>query len=456
MDTRFSVVNRRVVVMGAARSGVAAAHLLARKGARVVLSDLRQAIDDRENLEAAGIALELGGHDPATLLDAQLIVLSPGVTPWQPAVEQARSTGIPVIGELELASRWFEGPIVAITGTKGKSTTTTLVGRMLMAGGLKTLVGGNLGPAASLQVTSTSVDAVHVIEASSFQLEMTTSFHPHIAVFLNFSPDHLDRHRSEDEYAQAKARLFVNQGTNDVAVVNADDSAVMAMAAASKAERVPFSLRSVPENGLGIRDQVIVRRQGSDFRALVPVSSVRLLGRHLLGDVVAAAGVADLFGVAPAAITEAVEGFAGLEHALELVATIGGVRFVNDSKATNIESARRAIEAFDEGVVPIMGGRFKGGDVSILAAPLRRHARAVVTIGEAADRFREGFEGIVPVVKATTLAEAVRKAWHLARPSGVVVLAPGCSSFDMFRDYAERGRRFKEEVAKLAAEHAEP
>jgi len=208
----------------------------------------------------------------------------------------------------------------------------------------------------------------------------------------------------------------------------------------------------VPANGLGIRDGMIGRQHGDTFKTLVPVSSVRLLGAHLLGDVVAAAGVADLLGVAPTAITEAVEGFTGLEHALEPVATIDGVRFVNDSKATNIEAARRAIEAFDHGVVPILGGRFKGGDVTALVEPVRAHGRAVVTIGEAGPRFRDVLVSVIPVVEADSLADAVRKAWQLARPDGVVVLAPGCSSFDMFRDYAERGRVFKEEVARLASQ----
>ncbi|MGE3843670.1 MAG: UDP-N-acetylmuramoyl-L-alanine--D-glutamate ligase [Vicinamibacterales bacterium] len=448
---RFTVAGDRVVVLGAARSGLAAAELLAARGAHVTLSDLRETIEDRERLEALGISLELGRHELTTLLGATLIVLSPGVSPFQPVLEQARTAGVPVIGELELASRWFEGPIVAITGTKGKSTTTTLVGRMLVAGGLKTCVGGNLGPAASLQVTSTSVDTFHVIEASSFQLEVIDTFHPRVAVFLNFSPDHLDRHRSEREYADAKTRIFQNQTADDFAIVNADDETVMAMARGARATCVKFSHDTVPPDGLGIRDGMIGRQRGETFKSLVPVSSVRLLGRHLLGDVIAAAGVADLLGVAPEAITAAVEGFTGLEHALEPVATIDGVQFVNDSKATNIEAARRAIEAFDRGVVAIVGGRFKGGDVTALAEPVRARGRAVVTIGESGPRFRDALAPVVPVVEAYSMAEAVREAWRLARPDGVVVLAPGCSSFDMFRDYAERGRVFKEEVARLAS-----
>jgi UDP-N-acetylmuramoylalanine--D-glutamate ligase len=450
----FSVEGRRVVVVGAARSGAAAAHLLAARRARVTLTDLRPAIDGREELEAAGITLELGRHDPETLRRAELIVLSPGVPPWQPLLDAPRRAGTEIIGELELASRWFRGRVIAITGTKGKSTTTTLVGEMLREGGIEALVGGNLGPAASLQVAATGPDVVHVLEASSFQLETTTSFRPHIAVFLNFSPDHLDRHRTEAEYAAAKARVFANQTGEDLAIVNADDDQVMRMAGASRARRLPFSVSRLPEDGVGIRDGVIARATAAGPEPLVPVSAVRLLGTHLLADVVAAAATAAASGVGADAIRRAVEGFRGLEHALEPVATVGGVRFVNDSKATNVDAARRALEAFDGGVVPILGGRFKGGDLAVLAAALRRRARAVVAIGESQGLFASELGGVVPVEQAASLREAVERAWQLARPDGIVLLAPACASFDMFRDYAERGRMFKEEVSRLRRRHA--
>jgi UDP-N-acetylmuramoylalanine--D-glutamate ligase len=448
----FSVEGRRVAVVGAARSGIAAARLLVSKGASVVLTEMRPDVEDRDGLRAEGIALELGGHRQDTLRQADLIVLSPGVSPWQSMFDAPRAAHVPIIGELELASRWFEGRIVAITGTKGKSTTTTLVGRMLEAGGVTALVGGNLGPAASLQVARTGRDVIHVLEASSFQLEVADTFRPDIAVFLNFSADHLDRHRSVQEYADAKARIFRNQRPDDLAVVNADDAAVMQLARQTKAAQLRFSSFVVPDDGLGIRDRAIVRRSGNTERKLVPVSSVHLLGRHLLADVIAAAGVASACGVDSEAMTRAVEGFHGLEHALELVATIGGVRFVNDSKATNIEAARQALEAFDAGVVPIVGGRFKGGDIMSLIPPLVTRARAVVAIGESKAMFRDALHHAIEVVEAATLEDAVRRAWDIARPDGTVLLAPACASFDMFRDYAERGRAFKAEVARLQSE----
>jgi UDP-N-acetylmuramoylalanine--D-glutamate ligase len=437
------------VVAGAARSGIAAAQLLARRGAAVTLSEMRAEIECAAELAAAGVALELGGHQVATFTAADLVVLSPGVPAHQEAVAAARRQGVEVIGELELASRWLAGRIVAITGTKGKSTTTTLAGRMLEAGGHRVLVGGNIGHALSAQVEASTGDTIHVVEASSFQLEGTDTFHPWIAVLLNFSPDHLDRHESVHEYAAAKRRIFVNQTGSDWAVLNADDPASLALADGTRAARILCSMQQPLADGVVLENGVIVRRTAGAGVNLVPISSVRLLGRHLLNDVMAAAAVASIAGVDPAAITRAVEGFTGLEHALEPVARIGGVRFVNDSKATNVEAARRAIESFDGPVVAILGGRFKGGDFGDLAAPLSARRGAVVAIGESRDRIREALAAHVPVHAAADMGDAVRQAFAVAEPGGTVVLAPACASFDMFRDYAERGRAFKQEALKL-------
>jgi UDP-N-acetylmuramoylalanine--D-glutamate ligase len=367
-------------------------------------------------------------------------------------LDAARAAGVPVIGELELASRWLRGKVIAITGTKGKSTTTTLTGRMLQAGGRRVLVGGNIGVALSAQVEESTEDTIHVVEASSFQLEATDTFKPWIAVLLNFSPDHLDRHATEQEYADAKSRIFANQTDADWAVLNADDPAVGRMAAAGKGRPVLFSIeRALPE-GVMVDGQTIVRRGGGVREPLVPLSAIRLLGRHLVADVVAASTVALLAGVDASAMTRAVEGFTGLEHALEPVAIVGGVQFVNDSKATNIEAARRAIESFGTGVVVILGGRFKGGSFDDLVAPLSERSAVVVALGEARSLVREALGESVPVHEASDMAAAVRTAFASAGPGGTVVLAPACASFDMFRDYAERGRVFKREVLRLQEE----
>ena len=451
-ETPFSVRGKRVVVVGAARSGVAAAELLVRRGASVTLTDVREEIEDEDRLRAAGVVLELGGHHTSTLTGADLVVLSPGVPSSLPAIEAARRAGVPVTGELELASRWLRGRIVAITGTKGKSTTTTLTGRMLEAGGYRVLVGGNIGLALSAQVEASTDETIHVIEASSFQLESARTFRPWIAVLLNFSPDHLDRHATVTEYGAAKSRIFSMQQATDWAVINADNPGTLELAAATRANRLLFSMSDSVQEGVVISHDAIVRRTTSGEETLVPLSAVKLIGRHLLADVLAASAVASIVGVDAAAMTKAVEGFSGLEHALEVVAEIGGVRFVNDSKATNIEAARRAIESMGDGVVVVLGGRFKGGDFADLKAPLAERGATVVTIGESRALIREALASAVPVHEVEDMSSAVRRAFASASPGQTVVLAPACSSFDMFRDYAERGRVFKQEVRKLQEE----
>lgn len=446
--------NRRVLVVGAARSGLAAAAWLARQGARVTLADARDDADVTA-VAGAGVSIELGPHRAETFAAAELIVMSPGVSPWLPVVHAARLRGTPVIGELELAARMLRGRLVAVTGTKGKSTTVTLIGRMLEQGGLRALAGGNLGPALSGQIDESTDDTVHVVEASSFQLETTERFRPWISVVLNFSPDHLDRHATVADYRGAKARIFANQRETDVAVVNADDPVVMRMAARGRARLLPFSLHHGPEPGFGVAHGAIVHRLvvGLD-EPLVPLSAIRLLGPHMVADVVAACAVAKTAGVSGEAMTRAVEGFAGLEHALELVAEVGGVRFVNDSKATNLEAARRSLESFAAPVVVILGGRFKGGDWRDLRDAVAGRVHAVVAIGESARDVHRALADLAPIHDAASMDAAVDTGASVAPAGAVVLLAPACASFDMFSDYAARGRAFKQAVARLEAARA--
>ena len=312
---------------------------------------------------------------------------------------------------------------------------------MFTAGGLRAVVGGNIGTPLSSQVEESTPETFHIVEVSSFQLETTDTFHPWIAVLLNLSSDHLDRHGSMDAYGAAKAKIFANQTPDDWAVINADDPQTLALARAGRARKVFFSVD----------------------KPLVPLSSIRLIGRHLIADVMAAATVAQIAGVPADAMVRAVESFTGLEHALEPVAVVNGVRFVNDSKATNVEAAQRAIESFGGGLVVIMGGRFKSGDFSLLREPLRSRSARVIAIGEAAPLIASAFEGAVSVERESTLEGAVRRGYELARAEGrdaargegaprlenVVLLAPACASFDMFRDYAERGQAFKKAVLSL-------
>ena len=451
----FSVAGSKVVVVGAARSGVAAAELLARRGARVTMSEVREAIDDSARLQAAGVALELGGHRPETLASAELIVLSPGVSPRLEVVDRERRRGTPVISEVELAARWLRGRIVAVTGTKGKSTTTVLTGRMLDADGKRALVGGNVGTALSSQVDESSPDVIHVVEVSSFQLELVQSFHPWIAVCLNLSPDHLDRHASFQEYVDAKAHIFANQTSTDAMVINADDPYVLEIARRGRARPVRFAATSKIDEGVTVAGDDIVHRTTAGDRPLLPRSAVILPGRHLLSDVLAASAVGTVVELSSDAMRRAVENFEGLEHTLEPVDDVQGVRFVNDSKATNIVAARASIECFTTGLVVIMGGRFKGGDLGDLAPVLASRATTVVAIGEARVRIRQALGAVVNVKEAETMVDAVRAAFAAARPGGVVLLAPACASLDMFTDYAERGRVFKKEVMRLARDRGE-
>jgi UDP-N-acetylmuramoylalanine--D-glutamate ligase len=367
----------------------------------------------------------------------------------QPVFDAPRDRGVEIIGELELASRWIRGRLLAITGTKGKSTTTTLLGRMLTAAGRSVLVGGNIGVPLSAQVEASTEETFHVVETSSFQLETTTTFHPWIAVWLNFADDHLDRHPTVEAYAAAKARIFANQTAEDWAVINADDPAVIARSAAARARKVEFALSGHTAEGFVVDGEWIVRRTGAGGERWIPVAAVELTGRHMLNNVLAASAAASIAGVTPRAMTDALRGFKGLAHVMEPAGEVHGVRFVNDSKATNVEAAKRSIESFPGGVVAIIGGRFKGGDLRQLRDPLWAAGRAVVAIGEAVPLVRDALSGALPVIEAASMREAVERGYEAAAPDGVVLLAPACSSFDWFRDYAERGNAFKAEVERL-------
>lgn len=445
----FSVTGQRVLVVGAARSGLAAAELLVSRGAAVTLTDRAAAIPGAATLSALGVVLDLGGHDEARFTSADLIVTSPGVPAELPALAAARAAGVPVIGELELASRWVAGRIIAITGTKGKSTTTTLVGRMLEASGRRVLVGGNIGVPLSAHVAQSTPETLHVVEASSFQLEVTTTFHPWIAALLNLSADHLDRHPDEASYAAAKARIFANQTPDDWRVVNADRPETCVLAAGGAARELQYSSTRVLERGVSVRDGIVWQRTPDQEAALAPLGAVRLPGAHMTSNVVAACAISTLAGATPTGMTAALESFAGLEHVLEFVAEIDGVRYVNDSKATNIDAAGRAIESFDD-VVVIVGGKHKGGRFEDLIGPLSARGRAVVAIGEARALVQAALSPVLTVVEAVSMQAAVVRARELARPGSVVLLAPACASFDMFVDYAARGRAFKDAVRGLA------
>jgi UDP-N-acetylmuramoylalanine--D-glutamate ligase len=433
---------------------VAAAEFLVRRGASVVATDLKAEGDlgeDALRLREQGVRIEAGAHRRETFTAASMVVVSPGV-PWDlPELEAARASGAEVIAEVELAFRHLRGRVVAVTGTKGKSTTTAALGAILREAGRDVRVGGNIGAPLVGQVEGSTDETVFAVEVSSFQLEGTDRFHPHVAVWLNLTPDHLDRHPSLDAYASAKARLFARQEASDWAVVNADDPVVLEQARRGRARQLPFrsSGETLDGDGAFFRDGAAwLRRDGREER-LFALGDVRVPGPHLAGDLLAAASAARLVGAGGDAVGRAVASFTGVEHVLEHVATIDGVAYYNDSKATNVAAARCSLEAFDGPVLVILGGRYKGGDIGLLAPRLKARGSRVLALGEARDRIREALGATVPVDPCVSLRDAVERAHALAEPGATVLLAPACSSFDMFTDYAERGRAFKDEVRRL-------
>jgi UDP-N-acetylmuramoylalanine--D-glutamate ligase len=445
---------KQVVVVGLARSGIAAARFLARRGSAVVATDRKPAAELPETalkeLAADGVRLELGTPRPETFARAALVVASPGVPPHAAELLAAREAGVPVIGELELGVRHITGPVAAVTGTKGKSTTTAALGAMLRETGRDVRVGGNIGEALTGLLEGAGDETTFVLEVSSFQLETTDSLRPKVALYTNLSPDHLDRHPSFEEYAAAKARIFRNQTEDDFAVVNGDDPAVLAAARAGRARVVRFGTGRDAEAQF-VRDDACLWTTGAREDVLFHRSDVKVPGEHLAMDLLAAGAAARLLGAPPEAIRRAVAAFEGIENVLERVAVLRGVTFYNDTKATNVDAALKSIGSFTAPLIPILGGRYKGGDFADLRPALAAHGRAVIAIGEAQERIAAALQDTLPVVRAGSLAEAVERAYGTARRGDVVLLAPGCSSFDMFTDYAARGRAFKDEVRKLVA-----
>ena len=449
--------NKRVLVVGLGKSGVASALFLKAHGARVTVSDTKSGDDLRNEIPVLldhGITVETGGHGERTFQGQDLIVVSPGVPTDAPPLAQARSLGESVIGEIELAAQFLPGPMVAITGSNGKTTTTTLAGEIMTAGGFPTLVGGNIGtPAISLAERATR-ESVIVLEVSSFQLETIQTFRPKVSVVLNVTPDHLDRHRTFDAYVNAKSRIFENQHGDDFTVLNADDPTCVSMATRTKAKVFWFSRQKEVERGAWVRDGAVVFRDEKAQREILQVSEIPLKGAHNLENVLAAVCTGALMGCAPEKIRQAVANFKAVEHRLEFVATIRGVDYYNDSKATNVDATIKALESFPANIHLILGGKDKGSDYSVLNDLLRQRVKRVYTIGAAAAKIESQIvsskNGGPELVHAETLENAIRKANAVAQPGDVVVLAPACASFDQFKNYEQRGQTFKEIVRILA------
>ncbi len=448
MDLR----GKRVLVVGLGKSGVASALFLKSQGSQVTVSDSKSQDQLGKEIPVLldhGIAVETGAHGERTFRGQDLIVVSPGVPVDAPPLVQARSLGEPVIGEIELAAQFLPKNIVAITGSNGKTTTTTLTGEILTASGLPTLVGGNIGTPAVSLIGQSNPETTIVLEVSSFQLETIETFRPKVAVVLNVTPDHLDRHRTFDAYANAKARIFENQQPDDFTVLNADDETCVSFAKRTRAQVSWFSRRNEVPHGAYVAENAIIFRDLNSQHEVLPLAEIPLKGNHNVENVLAAVCAGLLMGCDLARVREAVRNFRAVEHRLEYVATIGGVDYYNDSKATNVDATIKALESFAGGIHLILGGKDKGSDYTVLNDLLRERVKRVYTIGAAAEKIESHIKGTTEISYTGTLDAAIRKAHDTAQPGDVVLLAPACASFDQFQNYEHRGRTFKETVKSL-------
>jgi UDP-N-acetylmuramoylalanine--D-glutamate ligase len=454
---------KKVLVVGLGKSGLAAALFLRKQGAQVTVSDMRSAAALAKEIPALleqGISVESGGHGLLTFRRQDLIVVSPGVPLDTPELVQVKAFGLPVIGELELASRFLHGGIIAVTGSNGKTTTTTLIGKIFEDAGLPTQVGGNIGVPVIELVGSSTHSTVNVLEVSSFQLETVVEFHPRIAIILNITPDHLDRHGSFDRYVAAKENIFARQTSSDALVLNADDTTTQISASHAQTVGKPggdggsgpsvywFSRTKVVRQGACVLNDVVswIEREGASAEPILPLSEIPLKGTHNLENVLAAVAASRLATVPAESIRATVARFQAVEHRLEYVGAENAVEYYNDSKATNVDAAAKAIASFPGGIHLILGGKDKNSNYADLSDLLRKRVKAVYTIGSAATKIETQIRGMVPIVSCETLENAVTSARKAAHPGEIVLLSPACSSFDQFESYEHRGRVFKELV----------
>jgi UDP-N-acetylmuramoylalanine--D-glutamate ligase len=451
----LDLVGKKVLIIGAARSGVACAKFLATRGAVVALNDQKpfeKWRPEAQALKAQGIGC-ISGEPPSWLLDnIELVVVSPGVPIKSIPIRYADRAGAEVIGEVELASRYLKGRIVGITGSNGKTTTTALVGELLKDAGLTVQVGGNIGTPLISLVESSSDEGWTVVELSSFQLETIKEFHPTVAIVLNVTPNHMDRYESLTDYAAAKHRIFMNQTTADVAVLNADDQLVSSWAKGLRAHVVEFSVARELSEGLFLRGDELVSRTEAGERVLAKQSEMTLRGRHNVENTLAALAAGLACGANPESMRVTISCFKPVEHRLEFVRELEGVKFYNDSKATSVDATVKALEAFadEKGkVILILGGKGKQAPYAPLADLVKAHVRELILIGEDAETIARELGEYAPQQRGTDMKDAVARAFKVAQPGDIVLLAPACASFDMFESFEHRGKVFKDEVSSL-------
>ncbi len=444
----MDVKGKKISVLGMARSGLSAADFLSRQGARVTLFDNKtlEQLKERATLVPENVTVCYGSSVPHK--DSDLIILSPGIDIASPDLDEAKQNGVEIIGELEMAFRFFNSPVIAISGTNGKSTTTVLIGDLLKEAGLDIAVGGNIGTPFSDLLASPPKDFA-VIEVSSFQLETIRDFKPAISAILNLTPDHLDRHQTLEHYASLKKRLTENQQAGDVLVLNTDDERVVAMGNNSRARQARFSLTQNVEQGACVSNGTIVLNKNGVPREVISLDALPLSAKNQLENILAALTVADQASVPVEIMKRVIQNFKGLEHRIEWVRAVGGVDYVNDSKGTNLGALEKSLRGFDRPVVLIMGGQDKGGDFLTLKPLFKKRVKHMVLIGEARKKIRATLNGSFTYEDAGSMEEAVKVAQAHAESGDLVLLSPGCASFDMFRDYEDRGRQFKESVNRL-------
>jgi UDP-N-acetylmuramoylalanine--D-glutamate ligase len=440
---------KKVLVVGSGKTGIESARFCLGRGASVTLNDMQKKIDVPQDLIGRGMAVETGGHAVGTFLRHDLVVISPGVSIMIRPVIEAQARGIEVISEIELAGRFLRAPLIAVTGTNGKTTTTSLIGAMLQAAGKNVFVGGNIGtPLIDCCMRDDPFDYI-VAEISSFQLEAIRHFRPFISVLLNVTDDHLDRHASFDEYCAAKARIFVNQRPPDMAVISADDPAVLALAPSISAEVFYFSSLRSCDNGAWYDGLLNYSRLEGRRHMSIDVKDARLRGAHNIENMLAAGSVGFMCGLSPDVIRDSLVSFSGLPHRMEFVDEIRGVRFYNDSKGTNVGAVVRSLESIEGPIILIAGGKDKGGSYGPLEALLKSKGKALIVIGEARERIAAELGHAVPTLIVDSLEKAVTEAFAHAHPGYTVLFSPACASFDMFKSYAHRGQCFVDSVKKL-------
>lgn len=447
------IIGKKVSILGMARSGVACAKLLRKIGAQVFVSDSQgeKLLSERTSqLRELGIDFETGGHTSNVVRGKDFIVVSPGVPLDIPILERAQDTGIPAFSEIEVAFWLTDSKIIGITGSNGKTTTVTLVGEMLKEDKREYQVGGNIGIPFSSIVEEVSPDGLLVLELSSFQLERIEEFRPYVSSVLNVTPDHLDRHPDLESYLEAKLRILENQTGDDFAVLNADDENSFKLARHGKCAKAFFSTRNELEQGAFLREGQLHSRWNGKEQKIIDLTEIWIKGPHNLSNSCAACAICAILRVAPESMRKALRDFRGVEHRLERVTAISGVRFVNDSKATNVESVWYALQSVSPPIILIAGGRDKGGDFSKLRELAQENVKALILIGEAKEKIKKALGDLVPSEYSDSLEEAVGLSLKQASGGDTVLLSPGCASFDMFRDYQHRGEVFKSSVRNLA------